>query len=267
MKHARVVVEGRVQEVTVDDGQVITASGQRYPEDGVTWLPPLLPGTILALALNYADHAGELELERPEVPALFPKLHNTLVGHRGAIVRPVDVKYMHYETELAVIIGAPARRVKAADALDYVKGYTIFNDLVVRDFVINHFRPPIKPKNFDTFGPMGPCWVDRDDISDPQDLQLRTFVNGELRQAGSTANMIFGVAEIIEYVSDFMTLSDGDVILTGTPKGISHLHVGDVVRCEIESIGTLENRVLAEEDSGESGLGGRGAELLSGGAG
>lgn len=252
MKRARVIADGRYEEVTLEDGLVVTAAGRAYREADVTWLPPIESGTILALALNYADHATELELEKPEVPALFPKLRNSLVGHRGAIIRPRGVQYMHYETELAVIIGRPARRVKAADALDYVKGYTIFNDLVVRDFVINHFRPPIKPKNFDTFGPMGPCWVERDAIPDPHALGIRTFVNGELRQQGTTADMIYRIPEIIEYVSEFMTLQEDDVICTGTPRGISHLHVGDTVRCEIEGIGALENHVVAEEAAGRA---------------
>ncbi|HEX7022079.1 MAG TPA: fumarylacetoacetate hydrolase family protein, partial [Trueperaceae bacterium] len=213
MKHARVLIGGHYQEATLEDDAVVTASGRHYHEHDVTWLPPVVPGTILALALNYGDHASELDLERPEQPALFPKLPNTLLGHLGKIVRPAGVEYMHYENELAVLIGRPARRVKSADALQHVKGYTIFNDLVVRDFVINHFRPPIKPKNFDTFGPIGPCWVDASDIPDPHDLRLRTFVNDELRQEGHTRDMLYKIPEIIEYISEFMTLRENDLIL------------------------------------------------------
>lgn len=256
MKHARVIADGRFEEVIVEEEMVVTAVGRRYREEEVNWLPPIEPGTMLALALNYGDHASELELERPEQPALFPKLRNALVGHRGKIVRPSGVQFMHYENELAVIIGRPARRVKAAEAYEYVKGYTIFNDLVVRDFVINHFRPPIKPKNFDTFGPMGPWWVDAADIGDPQELELRTLVNGEERQRGNTRDMLYKIPEIIEYVTEFMTLMPDDVLLTGTPKGISHLRPGDTVRCEIEGIGALENSVVAEpEDEPEDEVG------------
>lgn len=246
MKNARVIVNGHYEDVSIEDNQVVTASGRRYEQHEVTWLPPVTPGTILALALNYGDHAEELELERPEQPALFPKLRNALTGHLGNIVRPHGVEYMHYENELAVILGRPARRVKAEDALNYVKGYTIANDLVVRDFVINHFRPPIKPKNFDTFLPMGPWWVDAADIPEPHDLKLTTHVNGELRQEGNTGDMLYKIPEIIEYVSEFMTLQENDIILTGTPKGISHVHSGDEIRCEIEGVGVLENRVVAE---------------------
>lgn len=252
MRRCRVVADGRQTPATVEDGFVVTPHGTRHRPVEVTWLPPVAPGTILALALNYGDHAEELSLERPAQPALFPKFRNALVGHLGAVVRPAGIEYMHYENELAVVIGRPARRVAARDALAYVKGYTIANDFVVRDFVIDHFRPPVKPKNFDTFLPLGPWLVDAEDVPDPQDLRLRTLVNGEVRQEGHTGAMLYGVAEIIEYVSEFMTLQEDDVILTGTPKGISHVHPGDVIRCEIEGVGALENRVVAEESYREA---------------
>ena len=246
MRRGRVIAGGRLEHVTCEQGRAVTGSGRSFDAREVTWLPPIEPGTILALALNYGDHATELNLARPEQPALFPKFRNALLGHLGDIVMPHGVEYMHYETELAVIIGRPARRVGAAKALDYVKGYTIANDLVVRDFVIDHFRPPIKPKNFDTFLPLGPCWVEAAEIGDPQNLDIKTFVKGELRQHGNTRDMIHSVAEIIEYISEFMTLQENDMILTGTPQGISRTNPGDVIRCEIEGIGTLENTVVQE---------------------
>ncbi len=248
MRRARVVADGRLEHVRVEeDGTVVTPSGHRYREDGVAWLPPVTPGTILALALNYGDHAGELDLERPEQPALFPKFRNALVGHLGVVVKPRGIEYMHYENELAVVIGRACRRVRAEDALDVVKGYTVANDFVVRDFVINHFRPPVKPKNFDTFLPLGPWLVDAADVPNPQALHLTTTVNGEVRQEGSTADMLLGVADIIAYITEFMTLQEDDVLLTGTPKGVSHVNAGDVVRCGIRGVGELENRIVAEE--------------------
>lgn len=253
--YGRALVNGHLEQLRrLPDGAILTAAGAAIDERAVTWLPPIEPRTILALALNYGDHAAELNLGEPEQPALFPKFRNALVGHRGNIVRPRGIEFMHYETELAVVIGRSARRVSADDALGYVKGYTIANDLVVRDFVINHFRPPVKPKNFDTFLPLGPFVVGAHDVPDPQALTLRTYVNGELRQQGTTADMIHGVAQIIAYVTEFMTLQEDDVLLTGTPKGISHVNAGDVIRCEIDGIGVLENAVVAEEDQG---LGGR----------
>lgn len=249
--YGRALVEGHLEQLQrLPSGTLVTPGGRQVGEDAVVWLPPVEPRTILALALNYRDHAAELNLGEPEQPALFPKFRNALVGHRGRIVRPRGIEYMHYETELAVVIGRSARYVAVDDALDYVKGYTIANDLVVRDFVINHFRPPVKPKNFDTFLPLGPLLVGAAAVPDPQSLGIRTYVNGELRQQGSTADMIYGVAQIIAYVTEFMTLQEDDVLLTGTPKGISHVHAGDVIRCEIDGIGVLQNGVVAEEDLG-----------------
>lgn len=248
-RSGRVLADGRLEQVWQQgDGSLVTAAGRRVDEEAVTWLPPFEPGSIIAVALNFRDHAAELDLEEPEQPALFPKFRNALVGHRGKIVRPRGIEYMHYETELAVVIGRDARRVPQERALEVVKGYTVANDLVVRDFVINHFRPPIKPKNFDTFLPMGPFLVDAKAVPDPQALEIRTTVNGEERQRGNTADMMRSVAELIEYVTEFMTLRENDVLLTGTPKGISHLRVGDVVSCTVEGVGELVNEVVAEED-------------------
>ncbi len=229
-------------------GELTTEAGEPLDPAEMTWLPPVDARTIIAIALNYRDHAAELDLAEPAQPALFPKFANALVGHGQAIVRPRGIRFMHYETELAVVIGRPARRVRAEDALDHVRGYTIANDLVVRDFVIDHFRPPIKPKNFDTFLPLGPFLVPASAVQDPQDLGIRTFVDDELRQEGTTRDMIHGVADLIAYVSEFMTLRPGDVLLTGTPKGISHVHAGDTIRCEIGEFPPLVNPVVAEED-------------------
>ncbi|MFN3369588.1 MAG: fumarylacetoacetate hydrolase family protein, partial [Thermus sp.] len=151
----------------------------------------------------------------------------------------------HYEVELAAVVGRPMRRVKAKDALDYVLGYTIANDLVVRDYVSNTFRPPIRAKGRDTFGPLGPFLV-VGEVQDPQNLTLRAYVNGELRQEGHTSRMLYSVAELLEYISEFMTLEPYDVILTGTPKGISRVLPGDVMRLEIEGLGALENPIEEE---------------------
>lgn len=247
--YGRALVDGRLERVELQpDGSLLGAAGRPLREEALAWLPPIEPRTILALALNYRDHAAELDLAEPEQPALFPKFRNALVGHRGTIVRPAGIEFMHYETELAVVIGRPARRVATADALAHVKGYTIANDLVVRDFVINHFRPPVKPKNFDTFLPFGPLLTPAGLVPDPQALALRTYVNDELRQEGNTADMLRGVAELIAYVSEFMTLQEDDVLLTGTPKGISHVVAGDVIRCEVADFKPLVNPVVAEEE-------------------
>ncbi len=246
MKRARFVAGGRLETATLSEpGLLRTGAGRAFSEDEVTFLPPTQPTKVVALALNYASHAAELELAEPEEPALFFKSPNTWVGHRGAVIHPDGIQYMHYEVELAVAIGEQCRRVPAEHALERVGGYTIANDLVIRDFVTNTFRPPLRGKCWDTFCPLGPYLVS-EEIEDPQALGLRAYVNGELRQEGSTRDMVRSVAELIEYVSFFMTLEPGDLILTGTPRGVSHIHPGDQMRMEVEGLGALENTVIPE---------------------
>lgn len=277
MKRARFLAGGRIHHGTVTDegylldeagrlrggvgpvakGDAIEAmrpyqarelgQGASPPDEAVVWLPPVVPPKVLGLALNFADHAEELALKTPEAPALFLKPLTSLIGHGQNVVAPPGIEYMHYEAELAVVIGRPARKVKRADAYGYVKGYTIANDVTIRDFVQNLYRPPVKAKGFDTFTPLGPWMVDRDDLPDPDDVALRTFVNGELRQEGNTRHFINDIPAIIEYVSEFMTLEENDIILTGTPKGLSHIYPGDVMRIEVDGVGALENPVVADE--------------------
>jgi 5-oxopent-3-ene-1,2,5-tricarboxylate decarboxylase / 2-hydroxyhepta-2,4-diene-1,7-dioate isomerase len=246
MKLARFQVAGKIHQGIRQDGRLVDAAGATYAEESVTWLPPLQPGTIIGLALNYRDHAAELGLALPETPVLFIKAHNTLVGHRAPVVAPDGIEYMHYEAELGVVIGREGRRIRRTDAMAHVGGYTIVNDVTVRDFVTNTYRPPIKAKGFDTFGPIGP-WLVEDEITDPHALEVRTFVNGELRQQGNTNDLIFDIPAIIEYISEFMTIQPGDIILTGTPKGISHIYPGDTVRIEIDGLGVLENPIVADK--------------------
>lgn len=246
MRIARIVADGRVRTVLARGEELVGPGGERYDPETVLWLVPFEPHSVIGLALNYADHADELGLSRPEAPALFFKPLSALVGHRAPVVYPREATHCHYETELAVVIGRPARRVRARDALDYVLGYTVANDFTCRDFVTNTFRPPVKAKGFDTFGPLGPYLVTRDEIGEPGQLRIRTWVNGTLRQEGTTAHLIHSVGEIIEYLSAFMTLEPYDVILTGTPKGIAPVRPGDVMACEVEGVGRLENPVVAE---------------------
>jgi 5-oxopent-3-ene-1,2,5-tricarboxylate decarboxylase/2-hydroxyhepta-2,4-diene-1,7-dioate isomerase len=187
-----------------------------------------------------------LKLDLPTFPILFNKNPSTFIGHGASIVAPPNVEYMHYENELVAVIGRRARKVKAASAYDYVMGYTIGNDVTVRDFVTNFYRPPVKAKGFDTFGPVGPWIVTADEIANPDALTLHTYVNGVLKQEGNTRDFIYTIPALIEHISEFMTLEPGDTIWTGTPKGISHIHPGDKLRLEIEGIGALENDVVAD---------------------
>jgi 5-oxopent-3-ene-1,2,5-tricarboxylate decarboxylase / 2-hydroxyhepta-2,4-diene-1,7-dioate isomerase len=245
-KRARFIVEGRYHEgELISDGVLRAESGVAYSTDDVTFMLPLVPRKVIGLALNFADHAEELGLEKPKEPVLFFKPSNSWVAHRAEVVRPAGVEYMHYENELAVVIGRRARNIRAEDASAFVRGYTIANDVTVRDFVANLYRPPVKAKGWDSFGPIGPFLVEGE-IDDPNSLDMHTYVNGELRQQGNTKDLIWKIPEIIEFVTRFMTLEPNDIILTGTPKGLSHVHAGDVMRLEIDGLGTLENPVVEE---------------------
>lgn len=247
MKRARVRLYGKIYAVVVgDDGTLTTADGETLPATEAEWLPPP-HGTVYGLALNYADHARELDFTNlPDHPIPFIKNPSSIVGHRHPVFRPDGVQYMHYEGELGVVIGRTARRVTRAVAMDYVGGYTVCNDFTVRDFVENFYRPPIKAKGFDSFGPVGPWVVDAADVPDPHRLSVCTWVNGELRQNGNTRELLFDIPALIEWFSGFMTLRPGDIICTGTPKGLSDVRPGDVVVVEVEGVGRLENPIVSE---------------------
>lgn len=250
MKIARFAVDGILHEGMVrEDGKLVAAGGAVYASEQVVWLPPVVPSKVVGLALNFAEHAAELDMQSPPEPALFFKPNSALIGHRAPITYPAGVEYMHYEVELAVVIGKRCRNVPADQADEVIAGYTIANDVTVRDFVRDFYRPPVRAKGYDTFGPVGPYLVSPDEIADVNDLELRAYVNGELRQQGNTAQLIRSIPELIEFISMIMTLERGDMIWTGTPKGISHIYPGDEVRLEIDGIGALENFVIAEEES------------------
>jgi 5-oxopent-3-ene-1,2,5-tricarboxylate decarboxylase/2-hydroxyhepta-2,4-diene-1,7-dioate isomerase len=244
MKRARVAYDGAVHEAVEHNGGVRLEDGRELREDRVVWLPPVEPGTIFALGLNYADHARELSFKAPEEPLVFLKGPATLIGHRAHTRRPPDVKYMHYECELAVVIGKTARHVRRADAYEFVAGYTVANDYAIRDYLENYYRPNLRVKSRDGATPLGPWLVDRTDIKDPMNLTLRTSVNGKVTQEGSTRDMIFSVPVLIEYLSGFMTLSPGDLILTGTPEGLADCRPGDEVVTEVENIGRLVSTIV-----------------------
>ncbi len=253
MRTGRVAWNGAVHVVQPHPGGVQLPDGTVLAEDAVQWLPPVVPGTIVALGLNYADHAKELSRELSSVsaeePLAFLKSASSVVGHRARTLRPAGVAFVHYECELAVVIGRTARRVKAADALAHVAGYTVANDYAVRDFLENWYRPNLRVKNRDGGTVLGPWLVSADEVPDPQALALRTRVNGRVTQQGSTAHMIHGVAALIAYLSAFMTLQPGDIILTGTPEGVVNVNPGDVVECEIDGIGTLLNTLAPAADT------------------
>ncbi|MES2937257.1 MAG: fumarylacetoacetate hydrolase family protein [Pseudomonadota bacterium] len=249
MKHARVTYQGQAFGATERDGMLLLDDGRTVAEDAVAWLPPLppqeQPRTILALGLNYADHARELAFKAPQEPLAFLKGENALNGHRRTTRRPADVSFMHYECELAVVIGRRARRVRREDAYYFIAGYSVANDYAFRDYLENWYRPNLRVKNRDGATPIGPWLVDAADVPDPMALALKTTVNGQLAQSGNTRDMIFDIPSLIEYFTGFMTLQPGDVILTGTPDGVVDCKPGDVVITEIEGIGALVNTIAS----------------------
>ncbi|MCL2656234.1 MAG: fumarylacetoacetate hydrolase family protein [Betaproteobacteria bacterium] len=244
MKHGRIAWQGAIHEVTpAGDGKLRLADGRYVAESEVVWLPPVAVNTVFTLALNYADHAKELAFKAPEYPIVFLKGPNTIIGHKALTRRPADATYMHYECELAVIIGKSGYRVSKERAMEIVAGYSVANDYAIRDYLENYYRPNLRVKNRDGCTPLGPWMVDRDDIADPMKLTLTTRINGKTTQTGTTADMIFDIPALIEYLSSFMTLAPGDVILTGTPEGLADTKAGDVIETEIENIGCLINTI------------------------
>ena len=248
MKRARVAFSGAIHEATpgASAGTLRLAGGRVVAEDAVVWLPPFEVGTIVALGLNYADHAKELAFKAQDEPLVFLKGPGSLIGHRGQTRRPADAGFMHYECELAVVIGKPAKGVARAEAMAHVAGYTVANDYAIRDYLENWYRPNLRVKNRDGGTVLGPWFVDAADIDVPPQLALKTFVNGRLVQQGNTRDLVFDIPFLIEYLSAFMTLAPGDVILTGTPEGVSNVAVGDEVVCEIEGIGRLANTIVGD---------------------
>ncbi|NOI67866.1 fumarylacetoacetate hydrolase family protein [Vibrio sp. 99-8-1] len=250
MKRARVLFQETVYQVEVTQaGELITDSGEKLNEEQVTWLSPIeKPGTIFALGLNYADHASELAFAPPTEPLVFIKGPNTLTGHKQNSYRPDDIEFMHYECELVAVIGKEGKDIPREEAMDYVAGYTICNDFAIRDYLENYYRPNLRVKSRDSLCPIGPWLIDKDDVGDISDLKLETTVNGEVTQQGTTADMIFDVPFLIEYLSATMTLKPGDMIATGTPKGLKDMQPGDVVVCSIEKIGALETHMVSEQE-------------------
>ncbi|PKO32688.1 MAG: 2-hydroxyhepta-2,4-diene-1,7-dioate isomerase [Betaproteobacteria bacterium HGW-Betaproteobacteria-7] len=248
MKRGRIAFQGAIHQVTqAEDGRVRLADGRLLNEADVEWLPPVVPGAVFALGLNYADHAKELAFKAPEVPLAFLKGPNTIVGHRAQTRRPADATYMHYECELAVVIGKTGKNLTKAEAMDIVAGYTVANDYAIRDYLENYYRPNLRVKNRDGCTPLGPWLVDAADVPNPMALKLTTRVNGKTTQQGTTADMIFDIPTLIEYLTSFMTLNPGDIILTGTPEGLADVKAGDVIETEVEGVCCLINTIVDDE--------------------
>jgi len=209
----------------------------------VTLLSPCLPSKIVALGLNYRDHAEEVKMAIPKEPLLFIKPSTSVIGSGEAILYPRMSKRVDYEAELAVVIGKLARGVSEEKAADYILGYTCLNDVTARDLQPKDGQWTLS-KGFDTFSPIGP-WIVTD--IDPHHLDISSYLNGKKRQHSNTKNLIFGPLQLVSFISRVMTLLPGDVIATGTPSGIGPMAIDDKIDVVIEGIGTLSNRVKAEE--------------------
>jgi 2-keto-4-pentenoate hydratase/2-oxohepta-3-ene-1,7-dioic acid hydratase in catechol pathway len=241
----------------VEEEEVVDReTGDRHPLGEVALLAPVQPRKYLAIGLNYADHIAESGMEAPEFPIFFNKQATCVVGPGDDVHMPRVSSLLDYEGELAIVIGERCRHVPEDGAHEVIAGYTIANDVSVRDWQI---RTPTMTmgKSFDTHGPLGPWIVTGDELSDPHSLSIKTWVNDELRQDGNTSEMIYDCDRQVAHLSEAFTLEPGDVIATGTPAGIGAvrqpfpeglLKVGDVVRVEIEGIGELENTVVAEPE-------------------
>jgi len=225
----------------------------RVPVADVHLLNPLpRPRIIFAIGVNYRDHAAETGRHVPEFPVVFNKQVSCVNGPFDPIHHPKDVTMLDYEGELAFVIGRACRRVPDGRGLDFIGGYTVMNDVTARDWQAKSPTWTLG-KSFDTHGPMGPCVVSADEIGDPHRLDLRTWVNGELRQYSNTRELIFDCGRLVEILSAVCTLQPGDIVSTGTPSGVGIamdppglLRAGDTVRIEIEEIGAIENQVVEE---------------------
>ena len=226
-----------------------------FSPGNVRWLSPIpAPSKIIAVGQNYTDHVREQKIEPPKTPILFSKAPTAIVGPGDAITWPTGLtQQVDPEVELGVVIGKPAKGITPAQALDHVFGYTVFNDVSARDLQFGD-KQWVRGKSLDTFCPMGPVLVTRDEIPDPQALKLSCAVNGRIWQDSSTKEMIFPVATLLSFIAQGMTLLPGDVVATGTPNGVGvfqkppvFLKAGDQLRLEVEGIGVLENPVAGPQ--------------------
>jgi 2-keto-4-pentenoate hydratase/2-oxohepta-3-ene-1,7-dioic acid hydratase in catechol pathway len=257
MRHCRFDAGGRAAHGIVEGDEVVDRDqGARRPLSEVRLLAPVRPRKFLAIGLNYADHIAESGMEAPEYPIFFNKQATCVVGPGDDVHMPRVSSLLDYEAELAIVIGTRCRHVPIDRAHEVIAGYTIANDVSVRDWQL---RTPTMTmgKSFDTHGPLGPWLVTADELGDPHELGIRTFVNGEQRQDGNTRDMVFNCYQQVAHLSQAFTLEPGDVIATGTPAGVGAaiqpvpdglLSVGDEVRIEIDGIGELTNSVVEEPD-------------------
>jgi len=263
-------VDGGIRDLSneVDDiaGNVLLPEGMRRiaaldPEslpavDGTPRLGPCVAGVgkLIGIGLNYSDHAAETGMEVPPEPVVFMKATSSITGPNDTIVLPRGSVKSDYEVELAVVIGTPGKYIDETNALDHIAGYCIVNDVSEREFQLERAGQWTKGKSADTFAPVGPWLVSRDEIEDPQKLGLWTKINGEIRQDGNTNTMVYGVKHLLHYLSGMMSLQTGDIVSTGTPPGVGagfkppkFLTAGDVVEMGVEGLGSQRSDIVADD--------------------
>jgi 2-keto-4-pentenoate hydratase/2-oxohepta-3-ene-1,7-dioic acid hydratase in catechol pathway len=232
--------EGKVFEITGEIPGKYQSTGDEYEVNDIKFLPPCSPTKIVAVGLNYRDHAEELKKKLPDEPLLFMKPPTAIIGHGDKIIYPSHMSSrIDYEGELAVVIGKEAKTVNESDAFDHIFGYTCINDVTARDLQVKDIQYT-RAKGFDTFAPIGP--VIETEI-DPADLEISTLLNDELRQHSRTSELIFNVPRLVSFISRVMTLLPGDIIATGTPSGIGPMKIGHKIEIKVEGIGNLKNHV------------------------
>ncbi|MDD5338494.1 MAG: fumarylacetoacetate hydrolase family protein [Dehalococcoidales bacterium] len=250
MKIVRFSLNNQAYYGTLKGSAVCSAAGSPYTDDfketdrfylmgEIKLLPPCQPYKIVALGVNYASHGKEMKSQTPDEPLIFLKPSTSVIGPDDDITYPPSTKKLDYEGELGIVIKKTAQKVSVKEAKDYILGYTCVNDVTARDLQAKDGQWT-RAKGFDTFCPIGPC-IETE--LDPSNLTLETLVNGKSKQKASTKELIFGVYELVSFISNVMTLLPGDVIATGTPAGIGSLQVGDVVEVKIQNIGSLKNTV------------------------
>ena len=251
MKIVRFAIDNKVQYGILKGKSIQAIEGKPYRHLGLTdhyyklgevrLLAPCAPSKIVALGLNYRGHAAEVKAPLPDAPLIFLKPSTAVIGPEDNIVYPSSSARVDYEGELGVVIKKPVWRVSKENALDYVLGYTCFNDVTARDLQ-RHDQQWTRAKSFDTFAAIGPC-IETE--LDPRNIKLETLLNRKLKQQTNTSDLIYSVPELINFISNVMTLLPGDIIATGTPSGIGPMYPGDTVEIKIESIGTLRNYVVS----------------------
>ncbi len=239
-KEYGVITDHKVQKYEGKPFKYLEPTKEFYALENVKLLAPCEPSKIIAMGLNYHSHAKEMDMVLPNSPLTFLKPSTAVIGPEDGIIYPSVSTRVDYEGEVAVVIKKAGWRISKADAMDYVLGYTCFNDVTARDLQKTDSQWT-RAKGFDTFAAVGP-WIETD--LDDGNIALETYLNGKLKQKGNTNDLIYTVTEIINFISNVMTLLPGDIIATGTPSGIGPMYPGDVVEIKIDSIGTLRNHVI-----------------------